>query len=645
MKVSKFGRSTSVLDPTMSGPDAHGEPFQVASGSSAEGAYLTCQQSSASSSTATIASLSIAVCVLALALAFLLVFVVLILCRWVRHSTHDPETPSSPLQNTIRDLMNYQNIRLTQGKINPVFDPDCLVEESRMQHGEERTLVTPMEPARSEEPFPGTDEIISPEHCLSGRFDRNLVELLRTDMKESVTVEVDSKLLVFMSRELDASGGHLVLDKMGISLFVPPCAIPAGRKEVIYLVLVWDLSDFPAMTDKQTIISPVVHCGPFGMKLEKQAVLSFMHCAKDPNDIMVMSSQTHLMHEKDWRVMKKQTKRGALQFSLLPNQCQVYLSHFSLFTCLAEGPETKKWIQLVAFGGSMKVGGHYQIFVYMLNNTPCALQFAAQQQAKHKCFQIRCPLEFLFDARRGDLIFKLEHLSAGWTSVGRKWEERGLVAEIWQGKCGNVSFVFNHENPLVTNLTFNMEIFQKDLEHEKRCLQVALNMPGDKPIQANQHSVSNVTNVNVKVLQDHGVAQSSIDSVAPSKNVSTVSTRGSDAFHDEAQLGKDTDSMDPDYEEECPFELEVMECCGGTASHDVEERMDNYDRHGGDKMSITNETNQLDKPGSFLSAGNDQATVRSVPSRQETSKKSSSGHSTSRSHQGQKTTIQINIVS
>ncbi|XP_071476840.1 netrin receptor UNC5C-like [Diadema antillarum] len=486
--------------------------------------------------------LCIVILLLVIILGILVIYILLLKYRETFRE-HDVECQRCPHQHSaqhlsgiVSSLMNFPRHRSAWSHtINPAYVPD----------DDDDDDVKSMKPNEINSPFQDeqvgtccTDtvsdeevnvvnnaEVLSPSNCLSGRYDIQLSELRLRNMKESKTSKVDSKLVVFISREIDHMGGHLVLDKMGISLFVPPCAIPQGQKEVIQLVLDWDLSDFPSMEPSQTIISPVVHCGPHGLRLSKPAVLSFMHCAEDVQDIVVMSSETHLTHPKDWRPISRRKKRGGKnKYDLLANQCQIYLSHFSLYTCLAEGTETRKWIQLVAFGGKQTDGGLFQVFVYMLNNTPCALQFATQQQAEYDSVPLRCPLEFLFDALGGDLIFKLSHLGVGWTCEGNKVEERGLFPDIWQGKCNSVSFVFKHENPSVNDINFNIDVFQKDKEHEKRSMQIMKEMPKPRRPQDIRHFRHSTTNVNVFAHDSrHHLPREGLDSGIHSETTSSKS--------------------------------------------------------------------------------------------------------------------------
>lgn len=315
-------------------------------------------------------------------------------------------------------------------------------------------------------------------------LDTDLKEMLEPDMKESKLLEIRSKLVVFMSRRIDHTGGQLVLDKMGISLYIPPCALE--KPEIIFLALNWDLGDFPRLEISQSIISPVVHVGPHGMKLKRPATLSFRHCAFDPKEVKVYASETHLMEHKVWR----ETDHGdsdVKTHTILDTECQVYISHFTLYTCITEGSKLKKWLQLVAFGGEMRVGGHYEIRVYVVNNTPCALQFAIESERRHGFKLLKCPQEYLFNGDESDMNLQVESVSEGWSMSINDRQETIPFVYIWHGKCPYASFVFKHENKTAKDISVKLCAFQDKNQH-KLTLRLLEKMPAEQNISSPESS-------------------------------------------------------------------------------------------------------------------------------------------------------------
>lgn len=81
-------------------------------------------------------------------------------------------------------------------------------------------------------------------------------------------------------------GGCLQLPEYGVSLLVPPGAVPHDRTAEIFLAVLPDVCPRlggPSTPREQqhhkAILSPVVWCGPVELALRKPVVLTFDHCA------------------------------------------------------------------------------------------------------------------------------------------------------------------------------------------------------------------------------------------------------------------------------------------------------------------------------------------------------------------------------
>ncbi|XP_059557762.1 UNC5C-like protein isoform X2 [Myotis daubentonii] len=234
-------------------------------------------------------------------------------------------------------------------------------------------------------------------------------ELHTPTQGQTVTRQLMHKLLVFSAREVDHRGGCLILRDTGISLLIPPGAVAVGRQERVSLILVWDLSDGPSLSQAQALVSPVVACGPHGASFLKPCTLTFKHCAQMPSHARTYSSNTNLLDDKDWKPLGKSGVHTSL------DECRIQLSHFSLYTCVLEAPsgqEARKWLQLAVFCSPLAPGqSHLQLRVYFLNNTPCALQWALTNEQPHGG-RLRGPCQlFDFTGARGDQCLKLKYIS------------------------------------------------------------------------------------------------------------------------------------------------------------------------------------------------------------------------------------------
>ncbi|XP_005094448.2 uncharacterized protein LOC101854154 [Aplysia californica] len=131
----------------------------------------------------------------------------------------------------------------------------------------------------------------------------DVLRTLYTPTQCSRTSIVQGKLLVHIAKTIDSRGGELYLDKMGIRLRVPPLAILPGRRQLICLVLNWDLSDNPGMLRQEALVSPVIFCGPHGLTFDKPCTISFKHCAFDSRFAEIRCSDTDLFDSKEWSKM------------------------------------------------------------------------------------------------------------------------------------------------------------------------------------------------------------------------------------------------------------------------------------------------------------------------------------------------------
>ncbi|XP_066986698.1 netrin receptor UNC5B-like isoform X1 [Macrobrachium rosenbergii] len=78
---------------------------------------------------------------------------------------------------------------------------------------------------------------------------------------------------------MTASGGRLVVSEYGVVLTIPAGALPPETRQPVYVTVTPHPHHAPRLTDRQTLLSPVVTCGPSNVSLLKPAVLSFDHCA------------------------------------------------------------------------------------------------------------------------------------------------------------------------------------------------------------------------------------------------------------------------------------------------------------------------------------------------------------------------------
>ena len=97
---------------------------------------------------------------------------------------------------------------------------------------------------------------------------------------------------------VDHNGGKFTIGNTGVSLTIPPQAIPEGRTEGIYIAIVNREKEHPQITSKESLLSPVVKCGPTGLKFQRPVILSMPHCA--------------LLEEGAWNLKGEENRRSAM---------------------------------------------------------------------------------------------------------------------------------------------------------------------------------------------------------------------------------------------------------------------------------------------------------------------------------------------
>lgn len=86
-------------------------------------------------------------------------------------------------------------------------------------------------------------------------------------------------LRYFSSRLIDHNGGQITLNDIGIKLIIPKGALPVGATEAVYIALTENSDDLPHLEEGLSLISPVITCGPHGLKFQSHVMLVFPHCA------------------------------------------------------------------------------------------------------------------------------------------------------------------------------------------------------------------------------------------------------------------------------------------------------------------------------------------------------------------------------
>ncbi|ELU09381.1 hypothetical protein CAPTEDRAFT_221876 [Capitella teleta] len=145
----------------------------------------------------------------------------------------------------------------------------------------------------------------------------------------------DGKTVVATARGVfDSNGGVLESKETGVSIVIPKGAIPDGLQQEIYFKVCENNNMLPPLDkDKgETLLSPLVMCGPHGLKFQQPVELRLPHCASvnpDSWSFALKSSDSPSGSEpSQWQNMMLANLDGVSQGRVGKNSVSVLVDHF-----------------------------------------------------------------------------------------------------------------------------------------------------------------------------------------------------------------------------------------------------------------------------------------------------------------------------
>uniref|UniRef100_A0A8C1QM46 Zona occludens protein 1 n=1 Tax=Cyprinus carpio TaxID=7962 RepID=A0A8C1QM46_CYPCA len=141
----------------------------------------------------------------------------------------------------------------------------------------------------------------------------------------------DSHTVVATARGIfNTNGGVLSSIETGVSIIIPQGAIPDGVEQEIYFKVCRDNSILPPLDKEkgETLLSPLVMCGPHGLKFLKPVELRLPHCASMTPDgwsFALKSSDSSSGDPKSWQ---NKSVPGDPNYLVGANCVSVLIDHF-----------------------------------------------------------------------------------------------------------------------------------------------------------------------------------------------------------------------------------------------------------------------------------------------------------------------------
>ncbi|XP_064636504.1 netrin receptor UNC5C-like isoform X2 [Lineus longissimus] len=284
-----------------------------------------------------------------------------------------------------------------------------------------------------------------------------------------------------------SAGARLVLPDSGVSLVIPENALPKGRSEEVFLAVSRDDKDRPKCTDHQTVLSPVILMGPQGLPLKKPAIITFPHCASLKQSdwlLTVYNSETPYDEPPIWQPMVtlgQETINTPGYCQLDQGQCHYVTDYLTRYTLIGEsspGGKGVKILRLAAFAPPVPSSIDYSIRVYVIEDTPDALQSVVVVENKLGGKLLEKPKQVHFQDGGFNLCLTIEELFPGWRSrIAANYQEIPF-RHIWSGNQNNLhcSFSLEHVERNQQKLGCLIQVYQKGILTNRQVLNINCNL-------------------------------------------------------------------------------------------------------------------------------------------------------------------------
>ncbi|XP_015793036.1 tight junction protein ZO-1 [Tetranychus urticae] len=155
------------------------------------------------------------------------------------------------------------------------------------------------------------------------------------EVKASPSLSVDSNqhVLAIAKGIFDHKGGTLHCDETGVTLIIPEGAIPMNVQQELYFKVCHDTNMLPPLDkDKdETLLSPIVMCGPHGIKFNVPVELRLPHCTSLNPETATFSlklSDTPNGKPTEWQNINFGTNEWISASNMDKNYLTVLLDHF-----------------------------------------------------------------------------------------------------------------------------------------------------------------------------------------------------------------------------------------------------------------------------------------------------------------------------
>ncbi|XP_077999288.1 netrin receptor UNC5C-like [Glandiceps talaboti] len=282
-------------------------------------------------------------------------------------------------------------------------------------------------------------------------------------------------------------GGRLTVPDTGVSILIAEGALLKAQTEEIYIAVCREEKDRPRIGPKQTVLSPVVMCGPRNLVFKKPVIIQLPHCAKLDDEEWLYSiygSDTHPEETPRWEkivTLGQETINTPLYCQMDQSQTFLMVERFSKLALVGQsrpGKEASKILKLAAFAQPMRSLIDYSIRIYVVDDTQDALEGVVQVEQRLGGHLLDKPKQLEYIDSGANLCLSIDEIMPGWRSkLASNYQEIPFY-HIWSGSMNALHCAFSMERLDRSNnrIQCKINVCQASGGIEKQTLVIATNV-------------------------------------------------------------------------------------------------------------------------------------------------------------------------
>ncbi|XP_034739602.1 netrin receptor UNC5A isoform X3 [Etheostoma cragini] len=276
-------------------------------------------------------------------------------------------------------------------------------------------------------------------------------------------------------------GGRLTIPNTGISLLIPPEAIPRGKIYEIYLTVQRKEDLRLPLAGCQTVLSPVVSCGPPGVVLSRPVILSMDHCSDAclDNWAVRLKKQNYEGTWEDVLLMGEELVSEPYYCQLEAETCRLFSEQLGTLALVGESLHmgAAKRLRLVLFSDAYCSTLEYNIRVYCMDDTQDVFKEVMQMERQLGGRLIDEPHVLLFKDSYHNLRLSIHDMpQAHWRSKLLAGYQEIPFYHIWNGSQRYLHCTFTLERLSLSTCELTCQLCVWQVEGEGQSFSLDFNI-------------------------------------------------------------------------------------------------------------------------------------------------------------------------